>query len=106
MSPTRVSLETGIDEYMVALRVERGLAPNTIAAYQRDLGQYLEYLEGRPTSEEEISGFISSLRARGLADSTIARKIASIRGLHRFLVREEMWEVDPTALIDSPRRYP
>lgn len=99
-----VSLETGIDEYLVALRVERGLAPNTIAAYQRDLSQYLQHLEGRRATEEEVAGFVSELRRRGLADSTIARKIASIRGLHRFLVREGMWETDPTALVDSPRR--
>jgi integrase/recombinase XerD len=104
VSPGRVSLETGIDEYLIALRVERGLSQNTIAAYERDLGQYLEFVEDRATNEEEISGFISSLRERGLADSTIARKIASIRGLHRFLVQEDMWEIDPTALVDSPRR--
>lgn len=104
MSRSVVSLETGIDEYLVALRVERGLAPNTIAAYQRDLSQYLQHLEGRRATEEEVAGFVSELRRRGLADSTIARKIASIRGLHRFLVREGMWETDPTALVDSPRR--
>ncbi len=104
MSPEQVSLETGIEEYLISLRVERGLAPNTIAAYTRDLAQYRAHLEDRTTSEEEISGFISGLRARGLADSTVARKIASIRGLHRFLVREGMWDTDPSALIDSPRR--
>ncbi|MGD2061600.1 MAG: site-specific integrase, partial [Acidimicrobiia bacterium] len=104
MSDEQVSLETGIDEYLISLRVERGLSPNTITAYTRDLAQYQAHLEGRPTSEEEIAGFISGMRARGLADSTVARKIASIRGLHRFLVREGMWDTDPSALIDSPRR--
>lgn len=104
MSPAQVSLETGIDEYLVSLRVERGLSPNTIAAYERDLGQYLNYLDGSPTSEEKIAGFVTAMRQRGLADSTIARKIASLRGLHRFLVYEGMRETDPTALIDSPRR--
>jgi integrase/recombinase XerD len=104
VSPERVSVETGIDEYLVALRVERGLSPNTIAAYERDLGQYSDYLEGRVASADDVAGFVSRMRRRGLADSTIARKIASIRGLHRFLVREGIWDVDPTALIDSPRR--
>jgi integrase/recombinase XerD len=104
LSPSRVSLEAGIEEYMVSLRVERGLAPNTIAAYQRDLRQYREFLGGREPTEEEVAGFISALRREGLADSTVARKLASIRGLHRFLVVEGMAETDPTALITGPRR--
>ena len=79
-------METGIDEYMVSLRVERGLAPNTIAAYQRDLRQYREFLGEAVPSEEGVAEFISSLRRQGLADSTVARKLASIRGLHRFLL--------------------
>ena len=104
MSPTDVSIETGAEEYLISLRVERGLAPNTIAAYQRDLDQYVAFLAGRRPSEMVIGEFIGDMRARDLADSTIARKLASIRGLHRFLVQEGLWAVDPTALIDSPRR--
>ena len=104
MSGSPVSLEAGIDEYMVSLRVERGLAANTIAAYQRDLRQYREFLGEAVPSEEGVAEFISSLRRQGLADSTVARKLASIRGLHRFLVMEGMAETDPTALIAGPRR--
>lgn len=101
---SRVSLETGIEEYLVSLRVERGLAANTIAAYIRDLGQYVTFLDGREPDEDIIGEFIGEMRRQGLADSTVARKIASIRGLHRFLVVEGMRDTDPTALIDSPRR--
>lgn len=101
---SQVSLETGIEEYLVSLRVERGLSPNTIAAYTRDLGQYVEFLEGREPDENLVTSFISELRARGLADSTVGRKIASIRGLHRFLVVEGFRTVDPTVLVDGPRR--
>lgn len=104
MSEDRVSLEAGVDEYLVSLRVERGLAANTLAAYTRDLGQYLTYLGGREPDEDLIGALVSEMRQRGLADSTLARKIASIRGLHRFLVIEGLRETDPTALIDSPRR--
>jgi integrase/recombinase XerD len=101
---SRVSLETGIEEYLVSLRVERGLSANTIAAYTRDLAEYVAYLDGRDPSEDLISELISHLRQRGLADSTVARKIASLRGLHRFLVIEGFRNTDPMALIDSPRR--
>ncbi|HEU4320869.1 MAG TPA: site-specific tyrosine recombinase XerD [Acidimicrobiia bacterium] len=98
------ALETGVDEYLISLRVERGLAANTITAYKRDLDQYVAFLDGRSPSEAVIGGYIGDMRNRDLADSTIARKLASIRGLHRFLVQEGMWATDPTALVDSPRR--
>lgn len=101
---SRVSLGTGIEEYLVSLRVERGLSANTIAAYTRDLAEYVAFLDGRDPSEDLISELISLLRQRGLADSTVARKIASLRGLHRFLVIEGFCNTDPMALIDSPRR--
>jgi integrase/recombinase XerD len=104
VSEGRVSLETGVEEYLVALRVERGLSPNTIAAYTRDLSQYLRFLEGREPDDDAVSGFVSDLRRSDLADSTVARKIASVRGLHRFLVTEGFRVRDPTALVDSPRR--
>lgn len=101
---SRVALETGAEEYLISLRVERGLSPNTITAYTRDLGQYLMFLDGREPDEDLIAEFIGEMRRKGLADSTVGRKIASIRGLHRFLVVEAFRETDPTALVDSPRR--
>lgn len=104
MSEGRVSLEAGVEEYLIALRVERGLSANTIAAYTRDLRQYLLFLDGQEPDDDAVSGFVSDLRRLGLADSTVARKIASVRGLHRFLVTEGFRPVDPTALVDSPRR--
>jgi len=104
VSPPEASLQAGVDEYLVSLRVERGLAKNTLAAYQRDLSQYLDYLDGAEPDADDVAGFITEMRKRDLADSTIARKIASVRGLHRFLVVEEMRYDDPTRLIDSPRR--
>jgi integrase/recombinase XerD len=44
------------------------------------------------------------LHARGLAAATIARKLAAVRGLHRFLAAEDHEETDPTLLVDGPRR--
>ncbi|MGH8946792.1 MAG: tyrosine recombinase [Acidimicrobiia bacterium] len=96
-------LEEGIDEYLVSLRVERGLAANTITAYARDLDQYREFLAGRRPRIQLVDDFVSELRARGLRATTVARKIASIRGLHRFLVVEGMSDRDPTAMVETAR---
>jgi integrase/recombinase XerD len=93
-----------VGEYLLALRVERGLARNTIAAYERDIAQYLEFLEDIEPSGGDVERFVSRLRDAGLAASTISRKMASIRGLHRFLVSEGLRNEDPTILLDSPKR--
>ena len=104
MTSAERSLETCVGEYLLALRVERGLARNTIAAYERDIAQYLEFLEDIEPSGGDVERFVSRLRDAGLAASTISRKMASIRGLHRFLVSEGLRNEDPTILLDSPKR--
>jgi integrase/recombinase XerD len=99
-----VTLETLIEEYLAAVRAERGLARATIAAYRRDLGQYATALAGSPPNPEGVSAFVQGLRARGLAPASIARKVAAVRGFHRFLVTEGLAEEDPTVLVEAPRR--
>ncbi len=91
------------EEYLAALRSERGLAVNTVAAYRRDLGQYFAFLDeaGDAVSAPE---FVWHLTEHGLAPSTIARKLAAVRGYHRFLVVEGLAADDPTILIETPRR--
>ncbi len=91
-----------IDEYLAALAVERGFSPATIDAYRRDLTQYHDHLGERDSSTEAIDEFVAAMDQ--LAPSTVARKIAAIRGFHRFLVSEGLRHDDPSALVDAPRR--
>ncbi len=104
MKPDHGSLDSCVAEYVVSLRVEKGLAPSTIAAYQRDLDQYLAFLDGEEPTERLVGDFVASLRAKRNASSTISRKVATVRGLHRFLVVEGLREIDPTVLLEPPRR--
>jgi len=80
------------------------LSPNTAAAYARDLSQYHETIVSRDgvVSEATVIAHIASLRERQLAPTSIARKLASIRSYHRFLIAEELATDDPTAGVDSP----
>ncbi len=94
----------GVEEYLLALDVERGLAANTIEAYQRDLDQYLDFLDGTEPDQGSIERYVSHLRAMDLASSSVGRKLAAVRGLHRFLVIEGLRQADPTLLLESPRR--
>lgn len=104
MTPTNPPIDQAIEEYLISLRVERGLSRNTIDAYQRDLAQYQAFLAEREPSDALVAAHVSALREKGLAATTVNRKIAAVRGLHRFLVGEDLSDHDPTALIDSPRR--
>jgi integrase/recombinase XerD len=104
VSSDPVSLGDCVEEYLVALRVEHGLAANTLSAYRRDLDQYLQFLDGAEPDQGLVEEYVGSLSERGLAPSTMNRKIASLRGLHRFLTKEGYRAADPTVLLEAPRR--
>lgn len=99
-----MTLDGLIAEYLTALRAERGLAPATVAAYRRDLRQYAAHLGARPPDPGEVAEYVAALHRRGLAPSSVARQVAAVRGLHRFLLAEGLADADPTLLLDSPRR--
>jgi len=104
LSSRSLSLRECVGEYLLALDVERGLSLNTIAAYRRDLNQYLDFLKGVEPDPGTVERYLSELRRRQLASSTVSRKLAAVRGLHRFLVIEGLRDQDPTILLESPRR--
>jgi len=97
------SLPADAEEYLGSLRSERGLSVNTATAYRGDLRDYFEFLDSVGASGD-VGGFVAELSHRGLARSTRARKLAAVRGYHRFLVVEGHTTEDPTALVDAPRR--
>lgn len=99
-----MTFEERVSEYLAALRAERGLSPATVSAYRRDLQQYAAFLNGRDPDPETVAGFIGALHRRGLSPATVARRVAAVRGFHRFQVAEGLSDEDPTALLDSPRR--
>lgn len=93
-------LERHIDEFLASLAVERGFSAATVAAYRRDLTQYRVHLGESTPSVEAIDSFVGSMTE--LAPSTVARKIAAIRGFHRFCVAEGLADVDPSGLVEAP----
>lgn len=119
--PQRVDSATRLAEYFLThLRIERGLSPNTVAAYRRDLTRYLSYLDEsaidvRDVQTPTIAGYIGALREGSagtapLAPSSAARALASIRAFHRFLDEEnETRTGDPAARVreaSHPLRLP
>lgn len=108
-APILLHVDTYIAEYLGYLSVERGASPHTITAYRRDLAEYSAFLALRDitspgaVTREDVTSFIGSLRAKGLAPSTVERKVAALRGLHKFLVRESITENHPTSGLPLPK---
>jgi integrase/recombinase XerD len=103
-----VNLERWIDVYLDHLRVERGLASNTLEAYARDLNALAAEVGGstdpREIDAEAIATLMSKNVERGFGARSSARQLSGLRGFFRFLVRENAVPEDPTLLIDRPRQ--
>ncbi|HVY78215.1 MAG TPA: tyrosine recombinase XerC [Solirubrobacterales bacterium] len=85
----------------------RGMAERTRRAYGVDLGQFVEWAGEREPDEirhRDVRRYAAGLSSRGAAPATVARKLASIRGLFDFLVRTERVGQNPADLVSSPKR--
>lgn len=102
-------MEEVVDRFINHLAVERGLSNNTLNAYSRDILCFLDFLEEQGVRElqvvrpEDIQGFLGFLRSRQLSPRTVARHLAALRSLFRFLVRERFLRINPTTMLQSPR---
>ena len=106
----RQSDETLIELYLDMLAAERGAAANTLAAYRRDLAGFFRRScqSGRARSpsadSDELRAHLGRLGKRGLAASSVARRLSAIRQLYRFLYSEGHRGDDPAAVIEGPKR--
>ena len=92
------------------LRVERGSAKLTIAAYTSDLAQFAEFLEARhllltAARREDVRDFIQELFSNQLDGRSVGRKLSAMRHLYRYLLLDGKVDKDPTLNIDSPKQW-
>ena len=109
-------LQQSVDSYLRHLTIERGMAKNTLLAYKRDLGSYIKYLEDlgldspSQVQENNVRDFAQQLVTNKLMVATsVARTLAAVRGLHKFLLFEGIVETDVAATVKppkAPRRLP
>ena len=104
-----------VKEYLAYLRVERGCSPLTIEAYASDLERYSAYLAERgvahvnEATRADVVAFETSLVEAGYASTTVKRRMSSVKGLHRHLLREGVADGNPSDGLPSlktPDRLP
>lgn len=96
-----------LDHFINYLRIERGLAKNTVESYSRDLLRFSKFLEDQgyaplEVSRDQIAQYITLL-GKDLAARSVARNISAIKSFFRFLVSEGRIEDNPARLIETPR---
>jgi integrase/recombinase XerD len=99
-----------VREFVVYLRVEKGMRPATCEAYCRDLEQFAEQLEQRDgllltAKQSDVSGFMEGMRGHGVESRSIARKLSCLRGFYRWLLMDKRITHDPTVNIETPASW-
>ncbi|MFC1627830.1 site-specific tyrosine recombinase XerD [Gemmatimonadota bacterium] len=94
-------------QFLDHLAVERDLSPNTIEAYQRDLGKFSAFLSMNGLAVEsvtrmDVEKFIGALRKEGLSSRSVVRALSALRTFYRFLCTEGYCDVDPATRIERP----
>ncbi|MFD0681004.1 MULTISPECIES: site-specific tyrosine recombinase XerD [unclassified Paenibacillus] len=98
-----------LQSFIHFLSDERGLARNTLESYERDIIQYLYFLEEQginsltDTKKIQISNYLLQLKQLGRAAATQSRNMVSIRAFYQYLVRERRIQQDPTLYIETPK---
>ncbi|MEO6588974.1 MAG: site-specific integrase, partial [Pyrinomonadaceae bacterium] len=96
-------------EYLSYLRVERGLAKNSIESYKRDLAKLknwaeVEDLEILELNRQNLRGFIADLSRENLAATSVTRIISAVRGFYKFLMIDGHLKKNPSEDLDAPQK--
>jgi len=106
--PTREAPDPALQRFLDAVWMERGLSANTLAAYRADLTALARWLDERDSdllkaTRLELLGFIAARVEGGSRPRSTARQLSSFRRFFRFMMREGLITVDPTAQIAMPK---
>lgn len=102
------SWERNIKDFVSYLKIEKGLAENSVLAYQRDVDKLRSYAEGNNKEAEKITyddlkHLVNDLHAIGLSPRSQARIISGIKQFYSFLLLEDAIKQDPSELLEMPK---
>ncbi|MBV8208089.1 MAG: site-specific integrase, partial [Acidobacteria bacterium] len=92
------------------LKVEKGLRPLTIQAYQRDLEDFSGFLGSRKrglaqAKRSDLHDFVARRLADGLEGRSVARRVSALRQFYRYLLLDRMIKADPTVNLEAPKQW-
>jgi integrase/recombinase XerD len=108
--PSAPLLHPLVERYLSQLRIEGGLAINTLESYRQDLSRLQRYLQRHRLSlidfipPQIVRSFLDSLKQESLAASSVARILSAMRGWYRFLIRENIMEESPLRDVRAMHR--
>lgn len=101
---------TWLPTYLDYLRVEKGLAENSIRSYSLDLRHFGRWLREQRLAIDVVERihlvrYFQALRSSGISARSVARALAAIRGMYRFFTAEKWVSSDPTENVENPRLW-
>lgn len=105
MTTTRTIVEKAVADFLSHLR-EKNASPHTIKAYTGDLANFSAYSGSRSWKQIDhiaIRGFLSELYEKGLSKTSVARSLAAVRSLYRWLAQEGEVDQNPAKLVATPK---
>lgn len=99
-----------VSGFLDYLKVEKGLAPLTVAAYATDIRQFAGFQAKRrrelaDARREDVRDFLQELFANAVEGRSVGRKLSALRHLYRYMLLDKLIEHDPTLNIDSPKQW-
>ena len=103
-----MSWKSSIDEFKYYLKVERSLSENSIMAYIRDVNKLRSFSENKNIREikvtkDDIVEFINQIKQDGISARSQARIISSLKSFYKYLAIEDLIDINPVELIESPK---
>lgn len=102
-------MQNALTSYLKHLQTERQVSPNTLASYQRDLQKIINLCEQDNLNDwsqlttHQLRLFIGQLHRQGLSAKSLGRLLSSLRGLYRYLMKENLCPHDPSTGITPPK---
>ena len=104
---TSPEIRKGIQKFLNHLRGERSSSAHTLRAYSNELHRFAEYLgpeiRWRDVDHVFIRGFLGHLHSKGLSNVSVARSLAAVRSLYKWLAREGIVQQNPAKLVATPK---
>jgi integrase/recombinase XerD len=103
-----MEIAASISSFLTHVKVEKGLSPNTVSAYRRDLMKFSEFAKKRKLSLEAVNrddlvDFLAGLYRQKLESKSVARHLVSLRNFFRFAQAQELIPADPSLNLESPK---